>query len=334
MILTDPTHLLSLPDFGILIPIRDTRITNTLQFLEKSPLLKNKKWKTEGLALVFNQEDLLRVHDPAYVAKLYGPELEEEIIKTFELLDDQGQYHRYDPSSAKLPLTDLRDKLFTFASGTYLASVMALERGFAFFTGGGMHHGHYDHGSGFCLINDIIVTIKKLQNEGLIQGAWVIDIDAHKGDGTAALAQGDPSIQTLSIHMGDGWPLDPLTTEKGGLNNPALIPSDVEIPMREGEDDLYLPRLKKGLEDLALFPSPDFTIVVGGSDPYIKDELPSTQTLQLSLEQMLQRDRMVYDFLKARGIPFAWLMAGGYGDSVWEVYAQFLQDILPEELAE
>jgi hypothetical protein len=27
----------------------------------------------------------------------------------------------------------------------------------------------------FCLINDIIVTIKKLQNEGLIQGAWVIE---------------------------------------------------------------------------------------------------------------------------------------------------------------
>jgi hypothetical protein len=40
MILTDPTHLLSLPDFGILIPIRDTRITNTLQALEKFTPLK------------------------------------------------------------------------------------------------------------------------------------------------------------------------------------------------------------------------------------------------------------------------------------------------------
>jgi acetoin utilization deacetylase AcuC-like enzyme len=283
--------------------------------------------------LIFNQEDLLRVHEAGYVSKLYGPELEQEIIKTFELLDDEGEYHRYDPTRAKLPLTDLRDKLFTVASGTYLASVIALERGFAFFTGGGMHHGHYDHGSGFCLINDIMVSLTKLQSEGLIRQAWVIDIDAHKGDGTAALAHQDPSITTLSIHMGDGWPLDPLTVEKCGNNNPALIPSDVEILMKKGEDGLYLARLRQGLLDLSEISSPDFVIVVGGSDPYEKDELPSTQTLQLSLPQMLERDRMVYDFLKAKKVPFSWLMAGGYGDSVWEVYAQFLQDVLPEELA-
>jgi hypothetical protein len=43
---------------------------------------------------------------------------------------------------------------------------------------------------------------------------------------------------------------------------------------------------------------------------------------------MLDRDRLVYTFLKKRRIPSAYLMAGGYGDSVWQVYAQFLSWVM------
>lgn len=77
---------------------------------------------------------------------------------------------------------------------------------------------------------------------------------------------------------------------------------------------------------------PDLAIVVCGSDPYEDDELPSTAGLKLSLEQLLQRDQLVYTFLKERDIPKAYVMAGGYGKNSWRVYTQFLQWALPDHL--
>jgi hypothetical protein len=60
------------------------------------------------------------------------------------------------------------------------------------------------------------------------------------------------------------------------------------------------------------------------ADPYEYDELPSARALKINLDQMFARDRMVYRYLAERKIPAAFLMAGGYGEQVWNVYAQFL----------
>ena len=78
--------------------------------------------------------------------------------------------------------------------------------------------------------------------------------------------------------------------------------------------------------------NPDLAVVVFGADPYERDELPSTAELKLTLEQIFVRDRLVYNFLKNRRIPMAYLMAGGYGDESWRVYTQFLQWALADQL--
>jgi len=102
--------------------------------------------------------------------------------------------------------------------------------------------------------------------------------------------------------------------------------------MARGEDHLYVSRLKEGLDKLASYPRPDLGVVVCGSDPYEKDELPSAMDLKLSLEQLKERDQLVYKFLKTRGIPGAFVMAGGYGQSSWQVYTQFLEWALLDNL--
>jgi acetoin utilization deacetylase AcuC-like enzyme len=106
----------------------------------------------------------------------------------------------------------------------------------------------------------------------------------------------------------------------------------VDIPIRRDENPLYLQRLKEGLGRLARFPEPDLAVVVCGADPYEKDELPSTIDLQQPLDQLLRRDQAVYRFLAERGIPAAFLMAGGYGRHSWRVYTQFLEWALMERL--
>jgi hypothetical protein len=76
------------------------------------------------------------------------------------------------------------------------------------------------------MINDIVIAARKMQAEKGIEKIWVIDTDAHKGDGTAAITAGDDTIVTLSVHMASGWPLDGPQTLSNGTDNPALIPSD------------------------------------------------------------------------------------------------------------
>lgn len=326
MILYDKTIPVSLLEFGIQIPIRDSRATKTMAALESDPELGRSKtrWHQDQIIERLTRDDLLRVHSPEYVARLYSETLQDEIISTYELIDPEGRYNRYDPLQATRPLTELFDRILMKAAGTVQCARLALARGFCFYFSGGMHHAHHDHGSGFCLINDIVIAARKLLAEGAIRKIWIIDVDAHKGDGTAALTAGDPAILTLSIHMARGWPLDGPTTLSSGAPNPSFTPSDIDIPIDAGDEADYMDQLNNGLEKLALQGSADLAIVVSGADPYEKDELPSTTGLRLSLAQMLIRDQHVYTFLRKRGIPAAYLMAGGYGDHVWQVYTQFL----------
>ena len=327
MILYEENQNIGLIDFGIEIPVVASRSAKTFEFLKSHELLGPKidQWHIAEIGEQISKDDLLRVHSVEYVNKLFSDGLEQEIVRTFELVDDQGNYYRYNPDNATVPLGRLFDRVLKMVASTAACCRLALEKQFCFALAGGMHHGQKDYGKGFCMLNDIVIAIRKLQAEKRVQTVWVIDVDAHKGDGTAALTRDDSTITTLSIHMGDGWPLDEVKYDHAGNLNPSFIDSDIDIPMARGEDHLYVSRLAEGLNQLEKFPKPDLAVVVAGVDPFEKDELPSTADLQLSLKQMMQRDQLVYNFLKQRGIPAAFLMAGGYGNSSWQVYVQFLE---------
>ena len=334
MILFNENQSASLQDFGILIPIHDSKATKSLSMLIDHPLLgkHRQRWYVKLIPEPIDRTDLLRVHASDYVQRLYSEELEQVIITTYELIDDQGNYHRYEPSQATRPLKQMFERLLERVSGTLQCGRIALSKGFCFHFGGGMHHAHRSFGHGFCIVNDIVIAIRKLQAENLIRTAWVVDVDAHKGDGTAALTYNDPSITTLSIHMAGGWPLDGPAHDAQGQLHPWFIPSDIDIPIGAGEEADYVERLSEGLQKLAQFGRPDLAVVVCGADPYAEDVLPSTRDLRLSLDQLKQRDQLVYNFLVSRQIPAAFLMAGGYGPNSWKVYTQFLEWALPQHL--
>ena len=334
MILYNDSQNIGLMEFGIEIPVLYSRVLNTYEYLKSHETLGPKidQWHNRKIEETISRDDLLRVHSGDYVEKLFSDGLENEIINTFELIDEAGNYHRYNPDKATLPLTQLFDRILTIVASTVQSCRVALAKEFCFAFSGGMHHAQHAYGDGFCMVNDIVVAIRKLQAEGLIRTAWVIDIDAHKGDGTAALTKGDDTITTLSIHMANGWPLDGDEYDPHGNFNPSFIPSDIDIPMARGEDHLYIPRLQEGLNRLDRLAHPDLAVVVSGADPYHKDELPSTSDLKLTLAQLMERDLLTYNFLKERDISRTYLMAGGYGEGCWEVYAQFLEWALMDNL--
>jgi acetoin utilization deacetylase AcuC-like enzyme len=334
MVIYDKEWTGGMVEFGIEIPIMASRATKAFEFLTAHPTLGplTDRWYISRIDEPVSKADLLRVHAPEYVDRLYSDQLEQEVIRTFELIDDNGNYYRYNPDNARIPLTRLFDRTLATVGGTTQCCRLALKEQFCFSFRGGMHHGHRDFGHGFCMLNDIVVAIRKLQAEKAIQTAWVIDTDAHKGDGTAALTERDASIATLSIHMGEGWPMDIEKFDAAGNLHPSFIESDIDIPMFPGEDHLYIARLREGLDKLDGFPKPDLAVVLAGVDPFELDELPSTANLKLNLDQLLQRDQLVYNFLKGRRIPSAFVAAGGYGENAWKVYAQFLEWALLDRL--
>jgi acetoin utilization deacetylase AcuC-like enzyme len=204
---------------------------------------------------------------------------------------------------------------------TYESSKAALKSGFSYYLGGGMHHAMSFTGRGFCVINDIAIAIAKMQKENLIKHAWVIDVDAHKGDGTAEIFHQNENVSTMSIHMQKGWPLN-----SGSDADPWFIPNNIDIGIMPGEEDSYLVKLLAGLLSMEnTRPWPDLVILVNGADPFEADELESAKEIKLSKEIMLERDMMLYNFFKDSHIPQSYVMAGGYGKRSWEIYAQFLE---------
>ncbi len=309
-----------LSDFGIEIPLQADRSQKVFEnFKNKIP----EKILTPQLKPL-GKEDLELAHHRDFVEALFSSD--DEVKRCYELIDEVGNYHRYDPNNQKFPFKILREKILLQAAGSKYSMEVSLKTGFSFFLGGGLHHAMTNLPRGFCLVNDIVIGIRALQKQNIIKSAWVIDVDAHKGCGTAEITQNDSSIQTLSIHMGSSWPLDSSEYNNEGYPNPWFIPSDIDIPIEEGEETYYLSRLKEGL--LRLKGKPDLAVVVCGSDPFERDELPSTSKLRLTLDQLLDRDLLIYNFLKKLNVPQCYLMSGGYGKESHKVYSQFLEKIL------
>jgi len=61
---------------------------------------------------------------------------------------------------------------------------------------------------------------------------------------------------------------------------------------------------------------PDLLLYQAGADPYFEDPY---SPLRLDHDDLLARDRAVFEFTKSHGIPVAWVLAGGYTKDVSKV---------------
>jgi acetoin utilization deacetylase AcuC-like enzyme len=61
---------------------------------------------------------------------------------------------------------------------------------------------------------------------------------------------------------------------------------------------------------------PDLLLYQAGADP-LRDDPYSP--LDLSHDDLFERDRIVFDFARKHGIPIAWVLAGGYTRDITKV---------------
>jgi acetoin utilization deacetylase AcuC-like enzyme len=232
-----------------------------------------------------SDDDLLRVHTREWVGKLKLGTLSASEIMKLEV--------PYSP--------ELVEAVWLAAGGSILAGQLALRDGFASNLSGGFHHAHANHGEGFCAIHDVAVAIRRLQADGAVKKAVVVDTDVHHGNGTAHIFREDTSVFTLSIHQENNYPA-------------YKPPSDLDLPLDDGvEDEEYLaallPAVARVLDDFC----PEILFYVGGADPYVEDQLGG---LRLSKSGLKARDKGVFFAARSRGIPVATTLAGGYARRV------------------
>ena len=296
-----------LSEWGILVPLLKSRAIQICEELERDKSLQGKTGDLGDFLL--NKNDLIKAgHNRKFIEDLFSgnDELVDPLLQeTYELIKPNGSFNRFDPTLKTRRFYELFMCQLAEASNSYQCAKKAVsENEDIFYLSGGMHHAMTFGGRGFCLLNDAIIAIRKMQREKLIISAWVIDVDVHKGDGTAEMSKDDRSIITFSIHMKNGWPLD-----MG--DGPWNTPSNIDVEIEDGDNDSYLINLREGLFQLSeKFDRPDFIFVNLGGDPYEKDVLKSSELIQLSREQMLQRNKMVYRFIKDTGAPSLWTMGG------------------------
>ena len=230
-------------------------------------------------------EDVLRVHTQEWVRKLKTGKLSLSELMRLEI--------PYSPETV--------EAFWLAAGGTTLAGQRALADGFAANLSGGFHHAFPDHGEGFCMIHDVAIAIRRLQADGAVKTAMVVDTDVHHGNGTAAIFGEDETVFTLSIHQENNYPL-------------LKPPSNIDIHLPDGVGDAeYLDALEKHLREAFSRFHPGVLFYVGGADPYCEDQLGG---LALTLEGLQQRDRMVFGHARRHGVPVAITLAGGYARRV------------------
>ena len=245
---------------------------------------------------IVEEQDLLLVHASKYLKKLKTGGLSHSEILTLEL--------PYSPELVKFA--------WLFVGGTILTAEKALEDGLALHIGGGFHHAFPDHGEGFCILNDVAVSLERVKKDGKIRRAMIVDCDLHQGNGNAFIFDKKDYAFTFSIHQMDNYP----------AQKPS---SSVDVGLWSGDgDEKYLSELSKYFPRLYREFQPDLVFYLAGADPYDKDQLGG---LCLTREGLKERDRIVIREARKLHIPVAILFAGGYAFDVNDTVSIHLNTI-------
>src|SRR5215217_1848908 len=206
----------------------------------------------------------------------------------------------------------LVERSYRAVGGTIAAARHALVHGVAMNLAGGTHHAFADHGEGFCVFNDVAVTLRRLQGEGRVRRAAIVDLDVHQGNGTHAIFAGDLDVYTFSMHGGKNYPFHKV---------PGTL--DIELPDGTG-DEIYLAELRAALPRVLAASAPDLVVYIAGADPHEGDQLGR---LALTFAGLARRDALVLDLCREVGIPVAVTIGGGYGRRIEDTVTVHLRTV-------
>lgn len=134
------------------------------------------------------------------------------------------------------------------------------------------HHAERDLARGFCLINNIAVTAKNALNMGF-KRIFILDWDAHHGNGTQKIFYEDPNVFYASIHQ-DGKTLYPYSgdIEEVGVGDGEGYTVNIPLPPNSSGtvaitclNEIIIPVIEEF--------KPDIILISAGYDGHWRDKL-------------------------------------------------------------
>ncbi len=271
-------------------PERKERLISIVNHLEKAGLMKEVLRISPRRA---TPEEVALNHDPAYIQEIH------------DFCTAGGGF--LDPDTYATP--DSYDVALT-AVGGVLEAIDRLRKGevdtvFCAIRPPG-HHAEYAKAMGFCLFNNIAVGAHYLRKGG-VEKVFIIDFDAHHGNGTQRSFYEDDAVFYFSTHEYPFYPGTGGPKERGAGKGEGFT---LNVPMQAGAgDEDYLPVYEKLLPKVVREFSPDFMLVSAGYDLHSDDPLTY---LNVSTEGIRRIVRSILSLSKELGIPSLFALEGGY----------------------
>lgn len=284
--------------YGAKHPISIPRVSLALD------LISALGWRSEARYLdcaKATEEELLRFHDPGYLAALQRAE-------TLGALSYQDK-ERYRIGRDGNPIfKEVFSRPATACGASLAAARLVLGGGEIFSPAGGTHHGRRDRASGFCYLNDPALAILSLLDGG-VEPVLYLDVDAHHGDGVQDAFVEEPRVWTVSLHEAGRWPHRP-PAPFGGLEDRGGGQAR-NLPLPRGFNDSELEfLLETTILPLAERIEPSAIVLQCGVDGLDDDPMSK---LALSNGAIWQVVRVL------RGLAPRLIVLGGGGYNPWSV---------------
>ena len=211
-----------------------------------------------------DDEDLLLFHEKDYI----------DILKASNRGVAMPGSHYFGLGPGDNPVFEGLFDWSRLVAGASLKAARLVESGeadIAFNISGGLHHAAASRASGFCYINDPVIAIQWLINQG--RRVAYIDIDAHHGDGVQEAFYDTDKVLTISIHE-TGRQLFPGSGFVDEMGEGTGEGYSVNVPMPAyADDELFLYAFSEIVPPLIDRYKPDIVVSQLGVDSFVTDPL-------------------------------------------------------------
>jgi acetoin utilization protein AcuC len=228
--------------------------------------------------------ELARFHDPAYIEALIESERSQSPTAAVR--------RRFNIGRDGNPIfPDIFRRPATACGGSILGAKVVRDGGVAYNPAGGTHHGRPDRASGFCYLNDPVLAILAMLDDGL-ERVLYLDVDAHHGDGVQAAFAEDRRVLTVSVHEAGRWPMPAAAGHLGAsaagsaADRAGGMARNLPVPPGFNDSEMAF-LLEAALLPLAGAFDPEAVVLQCGADALEEDPLSRLSLSNLALWQVV-----------------------------------------------
>jgi acetoin utilization deacetylase AcuC-like enzyme len=187
------------------------------------------------------------------------------------------------------------------------------------------HHAEADQGMGFCIFNNIAVGARYALTQGY-ERVFIIDFDAHHGNGTQHIFEEDDKVFYFSTHQHPYYPETGKDMERGRGKGEGFT-YNMPVAAGSGNKD-YIYIYQNILPGIIHRVNPDMILVSAGYDIHVNDPHANIRVTHEGIRAII---RSILHSYSCASCPVVFVLEGGYdlpslGDSVLITIEEMLKD--------